>query len=138
ASTRPRTPSDDRTARTRRRALGAHRGTEIEDRLTPRPRRAGWHGVVGELLRFSHRQRTSGECTGHETTGVRVHETDVSFEREDEHGARRIRADAWKGEQRIEVVGEDTSVALADERRGAVQVHGAAVVAETVPRIDDL
>ena len=58
---------------------------------------------------------------GHEPAGVGVDEPDVVLEREDQHGAGRVRADAGQGEQGVERVGDAAAVALDDQppRTGA-------------------
>ena len=92
--------------------------------------------LVGRSLRVRGTERSARERAGDEAAGVGVDQADVALEREHELGARRVRADAGKRQERIEIVRQNAVVLLVHDHRSTMQVDRTPVVAETVPRVD--
>ena len=99
-------------------ALGADEGAEIEHRLPPLPSVSSRHRAVRERLCLAPCHRRARQRPRDEPSRVGVDETDVSLRGEHQDGARRIRTDARKREQRRDVVGQLPAMALADRDRG--------------------
>ena len=120
------------------RGRAAHRRAEIHQHLIPRPavavREQGRRRTACTRFAVNRRAGDASEKAG----DVRLDDCVVVFEGEHAHGPCGVGADAGKGEQGVELLGNVTAVPFDDRRGGIVEIARPPWVAEALPEPQDL